>query len=110
MLRLYTDTVTWQVRLHMHQAIELGQTSNKGAWINKDQITPCIKRSVVYENIFAVRNKGVGGKGEFSQEDPNTPSIYVGETSRSQLPHHEGALPDFKFRAVKFHKSALDRR
>ena len=26
-----TDTVTWQVRLHTHQAIKLGQTSNQGA-------------------------------------------------------------------------------
>ena len=36
MLRLYTDLAGTATT---YQAIKLGQTSNKGAWINIDQIT-----------------------------------------------------------------------
>ena len=68
------------------------------------------------------------------QDNPNTPSIYVGETSRSikergaehykaadkktqenhmyrhQLLEHGGMEPEFVLRAVKYHTTALDRQ
>ena len=108
-------------------------TCNQGA----EFMAPCTRRSVVYENICGTCNSGARGKGEVKGADPEVPSIYVGETSRSiqergmehwnaskgsqkqkegshifkhQQLHHKGAEPDFVLRMVTTHKTALSRQ
>ena len=95
---------------------------------------PCTKQSLVYENICSLCNKGARSNKEVEQDNPNTPSIYVGETSRSikergaehykaadkktqenhmyrhQLLEHGGMEPEFVLRAVKYHRTALERQ
>ena len=97
----------------------------------------CTRKSIVYENIFNICNKGAGGKDEVVGADPDIPSIYVGETSRTvqergaehwaaargsqkakegshmakhQELCHPGVEPQFTLRAVGFHPSALSRQ
>ena len=99
--------------------------------------TPCSRKSSVYENICALCNEGAGGKEEIKTFSETTPSLYVGETSRTireragehwknyrgsskeqqkshifkhQELHHAGAEAKFMMRIVGFHKSALSRQ
>ena len=108
-------------------------TCNQGA----EFLVPCTRKSLVYENICNICNKGAGGKDEVVGADPNIPSIYVGETSRTvqergaehwaaargsqkakegshmakhQELCHPGVEPQFTLRAVGFHPSALSRQ
>ena len=46
-------------------------------------LPPCTRKSLVYENVCSTCNPGAGAKGELEGVDPNIPSIYVGETSRT---------------------------
>ena len=98
---------------------------------------PCSRKSMVYENICGVCNKGASGKDEVVMEDPTIPSIYVGESSRTirerakehwsayrgsqkskdgshiykhQELYHRGEEPTFYMRTVQFYKSALSRQ
>ena len=99
---------------------------------------PCTRKSLVYENICGKCNPGAGGKEEVKGGgDPEKPSIYVGETSRSvqergvehwaaatgsqkaregshiakhMEQEHRGEEPNFILRAVKFYKTALARQ
>ena len=48
-----------------------------------EELPPCNKTSLVYENICIVCNPSATNKGELKDYDPLVPSIYVGETSRS---------------------------
>ena len=100
-------------------------------------IPPCTRKSLVYENVCAVCNEGAGGKDEVVGSNPDVPSIYVGETSRTLFERtieHWGAArgnkaarakshiakhqelthpdrePEFVMRAVKFHRTALSRQ
>ena len=100
-------------------------------------IIPCTRKSLVYENICGDCNKGAKGKDEVVGSNPDVPSIYVGETSRTiferakehwgaalgstaarakshiakhQEMVHGGGEPNFTMRAVKFHRSALSRQ
>ena len=99
-----------------------------------DHHPPCTRRGAVYENICAVCNKGAGDKRDPKELETTTPTVYVGETSRSikervgqhwadyagretkshilkhQLLTHQGEEPEFIVRAVSFHKTALDRQ
>ena len=109
-------------------------TCNQGAEV----LVPCTRKSLVYENICGICNEGAGGKEEVKGgSNPDIPSIYVGETSRTifeRAGEHWGAArgskaarnkshiakhqemvhpnrePDFKMRVVKFHRSALARQ
>ena len=110
-------------------------TCNQGA----EFITPCSRRSLVYENTCAQCNKGAGAKEEIRSEsmDEKVPSLYIGETSRTiqergvehwgayrgndkvkegshiykhQELQHEGGEPHFIPRAISFHRSALSRQ
>ena len=93
---------------------------------------------MVYENICNICNEGAKGKEEvIGGSNPDIPSIYVGESSRtiferarehweaakgslqartkSHMAKHQeivhgGEQPDFTMRVVKFHKSALSRQ
>ena len=93
---------------------------------------------MVYENICNVCHVGASGKEEISGgSNPDIPSIYVGESSRTiferakehwedargsqqarskshmakhQDMAHGGEQPSFTMRIVKFHKSALSRQ
>ena len=47
-----------------------------------EELPPCTRRSVLYENICSNCNKGAGSKGEVENKG-DIPSIYVGETSRT---------------------------
>ena len=98
---------------------------------------PCTRRSLVYENVCKKCNKGAGGKEEVKVENPEIPSIYVGETSRTikerskehwgafkggkkakegshiykhQEIYHPGEEPNFVMRDVEFFKTALSRQ
>ena len=48
-----------------------------------ETIVPCTRKSLVYENICGTCNKGAKGKEEVVGSNPDIPSIYVGETSRT---------------------------
>ena len=56
-------------------------TCSQGA----ESLAPCMRKSLVYENICAECNEGAGGKEEVTGSNPDIPSIYVGETSRTIL-------------------------
>ena len=98
---------------------------------------PCTRRSAVYENICSKCNIGAGSKEEVVGTDPEVPSIYVGETSRTiqergeehwaaargsrkaregshiakhQELCHPGEEPEVILRAVGFYKTALSRQ
>ena len=98
---------------------------------------PCTRKSLVYENICGECNQGAKGKEEVTGGNPDIPSIYVGETSRTiferanehwgaalgstaarskshmakhQEMVHEGREPKFIMRVVKFHRTALSRQ
>ena len=99
-----------------------------------EEIQPCNKASLVYENICMSCNPEARKKGEFKDHNTNQPSIYIGETSRSmherslehwgafrgskeeshifkhQQNHHQGAPPKFFMKVVSFHGSALERQ
>ena len=108
-------------------------TCNQGA----EYITPCSRKSVVYENICAHCNQGAGAKEEIRDLDERIPSLYIGETSRTiqerglehwaayrgnkkskegshiykhQELQHGGEEPKFMMRAISFHRSALSRQ
>ena len=109
-------------------------TCNQGAEI----LAPCSRKSVIYENICSECNPGAGEKEEIKGcGDPEKPSIYVGETSRSiqergrehwsastgsnkakegshMAKHveleHQGEQPKFILRAVQYYKTALARQ
>ena len=95
---------------------------------------PCTRVSVLYENICKDCNPGAGGKGDIKIKTGDTPSIYVGESSRSlqergkehqgdykarsekshmhkhRMVHHNGEDPQFILKAVKYFKTALSRQ
>ena len=100
-------------------------------------IAPCTRKSLVYENICGQCNKGAKGKEDVTGSNPEIPSIYVGETSRtiferaaehwgaahgskaakakSHMAKHQelvhgGEEPEFIMRVVKFHRTALSRQ
>ena len=102
-----------------------------------EMLPPCTRKSLVYENVCSLCNKGAGAKGELKDVDPLIPSIYVGETSRTiqerarehwaatkgskkdlegshmakhMQQYHEGREPQFMMRVVEFHRSALSRQ
>ena len=103
---------------------------NQGA----DFMTPCSKKSLVYENTCAVCNTMASSKEGVKETDPEIPSLYVGESSRMiqergqehwadfrrnkkdshirkhQELQHNGEAPNFIMRAVSFHRSALSRQ
>ena len=109
-------------------------TCNQGAEV----LGPCTRRALVHENICGVCNEGLWGKEEVKGgSNPDIPSIYVGETSRtiferagehwgaalgskaarsrSQIVKHQemvhpGREPDFTMRVVKFNRFALARQ
>ena len=93
---------------------------------------------MVYENICNICNEGASGKEEIiGGRNPDIPSIYVGESSRTiferakehwkaaegsakakagshmakhQEIAHDGEPSNFTMRVVRFHKSALSRK
>ena len=105
-------------------------TCNQGAEFK----TNCSKKSAVYENTCLLCNTGAGGKEELREIETSTPSLYVGETSRTikersgehwsaykgsqkakagshifkhQQLHHAGQEAKFMMRAISFHTRAL---
>ena len=106
-------------------------TCNQGM----EELPDCTKRSLVYESICADCNPGAIGKGELKIVEQEEPSIYVGETARSiyergkehweawksrredshiykhmELHHGGKEDPNFVFKVVQFHRSALSRQ
>ena len=95
----------------------------------------CFKRNLVYENICTQCNPSALSKGELKTINPEVPSVYVGETSRSiqerakehwdsfrsmdkdshifkhwLIHHHAEGEPSFIMKVVKQHRSALNRQ
>ena len=102
-----------------------------------EMLPPCTRKNFVYENFCSQCNPGAGSKGELEGADPNVPSIYVGETSRTVQERarehwraangskkekdgshmrkhmdmvHGGGDPTFMMRVVQSHKTALSRQ
>ena len=103
-----------------------------------EQVPPCTKRNVLYENICVRCNPDVGEENKEKKgwsPPTTTPSIYVGETAKSlyergkehwygykskaddshilkhHLLHHGGiGEPQFHLRPVRFHQTALTRQ
>ena len=101
-----------------------------------ENIYPCNRRNLVYENVCLKCHPGAAGrKPVFSKEENLPPAIYVGETCRSlqergkehwkdfedgsseshilkhHLIHHGGeGTPEFHLRPVKFVRTALTRQ
>ena len=101
-------------------------------------LPPCTRKCLVYEYMCALCNPGDAAKGELENVNPDIPSIYVGETSRTiqerAVEHwtsakgsnnknkegshmrthmeqqHGGGEPVFVMRVVEFHKTALSRQ
>ena len=100
-------------------------------------LPPCTRKSLVYENVCSTCNPGAGAKRELEGVDPNIPSIYVGETSRTiqerakehwsaardgkkkdgrshmkehMEQYHSGEDPTFIMRVVQYYKTALSRQ
>ena len=109
------------------------KTCTQGA----EMLPPCTRKSLVYENVCSICNKGAKDKGELKDVDPLIPSVYVGETSRTvqerarehwaatrgsskevegshmvkhMQQYHDGREPEFIMRVVEFHRSALSRQ
>ena len=94
----------------------------------------CTLSNVTYENICTKCNPSALKKGELKKVETEIPSLYVGETSRSiqeralehwgdvrrgsskshmlkhQSMEHGGEPPQFKFKVVDYHRSALNRQ
>ena len=49
----------------------------------EEELPPCTKSNLVYENICASCNPGATGKVEQEEIRVDIPTVYIGETSRS---------------------------
>ena len=106
-------------------------TCNQGG----EDLPLCTRSSVVYENICVICNPSAKNKGELEeQEQPEVPSLYVGESGRSiqerALEHwadyrrgddsshirkhqgmvHPGEEPQFQLKVISYPRSALSRQ
>ena len=99
-----------------------------------EEIPPCTRTSVVYENICVTCNPEATRRGDMETPATDQPSLYVGESSRSlqerikehwgsykrkeegshirkhQDLQHPGEEPNFLVKAVSFHRTALGRQ
>ena len=100
-----------------------------------EEMPPCSKKNLVYENICLQCNPGASKGGELETVKEGAPSIYIGETSRSiferSREHWEGARkwedknhmvqhqkiehggeqePVFAMKVIRFYKTALARQ
>ena len=99
-----------------------------------EELPECTRRSVVYESICTACNPGATKKGELEEVMKGDPSLYVGESSRSvqeragehwgaarrgedeshmvrhQKQVHPGAPPQFYFKVISTHRTALSRQ
>ena len=60
----------------------------------EEELPPCTKSNLVYENICVMCNLGATTKGEQTEIRTDIPSTYIGGTSRSiyEREHREGAI------------------
>ena len=99
-----------------------------------EEIPPCTRMNLIYENICMKCNPGAGNKGDLEMVRDDIPTIYVGETSRSihergkehwggvrssnqknhMIKHmemeHKGEQPCFTMKVVRHFKTALARQ
>ena len=100
-----------------------------------DNLPPCTRRNVVYENVCTTCHPEAAEGKEVKEENLRLPAIYVGETCRSlaerskehwadykagldsshirkhHITHHGGlGQPQFHLRPVKYYKTALGRQ
>ena len=123
----YPQTATWK-------GLQCGRqecvTCNQGG----EDLPDCTRASVVYESICVTCNPSASNKGELKSTKEGAPSLYVGETSRSvqeravehlgaarrqeedshmykhQRLEHAGEQPNFHFKVVSQHRTALSRQ
>ena len=106
-------------------------TCNQGG----EEVAQCTLSGVTYENICTKCNPAALAKGELKEPRTGVPSLYVGETSRSiqeraeehwgavrrgdtnkshmlkhQAMEHNGEPPEFIFKVIGHHKTALNRQ
>ena len=100
-----------------------------------EELPDCTRRNITYESICIKCQPGAMKPGPLEQIESQTPSIYVGETSRRiferagehwegyrkrkpdshiwkhHIVHHEGeGEPEFRFKVLGQHKSSLTRQ
>ena len=100
-----------------------------------EDLPPCTRSGLVYESVCADCNPSVKAKGGLRTVETTSPSLYVGESSRTiyersrehlagakkkqknnhmvkhlELSHEGRGKPDFVFKVVKFHRTALARQ
>ena len=115
--------------------LECGRTKCIPCHQGAEEIQPCTRQNIVYENICLECNPLAKNKGGLEDYKPEKPSLYIGESSRSlqermvehwasfksksegshifkhQENHHQGATqPKFICKVVSFHRSALTRQ
>ena len=125
---LFSQTNLWQ---GLHCGREKCITCSQGG----DNLPACTRSSIVYENICVKCNPDKTEDGEpVVKEGSMTPSLYVGESSRTiqerglehwgaalrgdkkshmakhQAMEHAGEPPAFHMRVVSYHRTALNRQ
>ena len=99
-----------------------------------EELPPCTRMNLLYENICTKCNPGAKGKGELEQVRDDIPTLYVGESSRSvyerskehwrgahkgeaknhmvkhQIGEHNNDAPQFAMKVVRHFKTALARQ
>ena len=117
-----------------NQGLQCGRVTCVTCNQEGEERPPCTLSSIVYESICKPCNPNCIKKGELKRYEGDTPSLYVGETSRSiqeralehwgaarrgghkshmvnhQSLEHPGEPPDFQFKMVSSHRSALSRQ
>ena len=117
------------------EGAQCGRTECVTCLQDVEEMAPCTRKNLVYENICVQCNPGATKGGSLETLKEGAPSIYIGETSRTifersrehwdgvrkgeegnhmvkhQRMEHIGELhPKFAMKVVKFHKTALARQ
>ena len=67
----------------LEEGAQCGRVSCVTCTQDVEEMPPCTKKNLVYENICLECNPGAAKKGELETVKEGAPSIYIGETSRS---------------------------
>ena len=67
----------------LEEGAQCGRVSCVTCTQDVEEMPPCTKKNLVYENICLECNPGAAKKGELETIKEGAPSIYIGETSRS---------------------------
>ena len=121
-------------QLHTWRGMQCGREECVTCNQDVEELPDCTRASIVYESICTRCNPGAKKKGELEAAAKGPPSLYVGESSRSiqeralehwgaarrraenshmekhQSMEHKGEPPDFIFKVISNHRTALNRQ